>query len=125
MALSTDTRQELTQWLRDQGLPAHASVPPTVSLPSVILVPDSPYLTPNRVGAQLSYQLALRIHCVAAATDNAAGLAAVEALIDQTLTALPTTVNVERVDPPQLDNLGAQGAAYVAEITTTLQVEKG
>jgi len=85
VALSTDTRQELTQWLRDQGLPAHASVPATVSLPSVILVPD----------------------------------------IDQTLTALPTTVNVERVDPPQLDNLGAQGAAYVAEITTTLQVEKG
>ena len=125
MALSTDARQELALLLRDAGLPAFAQMPQTVTLPAVVLVPDSPYLTPTRVGPQLAYQMGLRILVLGQAADNAAGLALIEQLLDDTLSALPGSVLVTRIDPPTLDTLGAQGSAYGSEITAQLHLEGG
>lgn len=122
MALSTDARSEIAELLNLAGIPTWAETPATVSLPSVVIAPDSPYIFPNRIGNHLTYQVNLALKCSAMAADNAAGLATVEALIDDILKALPASVNVTAVNAPSTDDLGAQGNVLTAEILITAQV---
>jgi hypothetical protein len=116
MALTTDTRTEIAAALAMAGLPAFPYVPETVTLPSVVVVPDDPYIVVDRLGPTLNYTVAYVLHVVTQAIDNEAGLSSCEALIDDTLRAIPDGVRVVRVNRPLIDNLGAQGSAYVAQI---------
>lgn len=122
MALTTDARNEIADALRAAGLPAFPYLPATVSLPAVILVPADPYVIPDRIGSTLTYTARFTVSLLAQAIDNASGLAAVEALIDETMGALPDGVLVIRCGPPLLDDLGAQGAAYVADLEISAHV---
>jgi hypothetical protein len=122
VSLSTDARQEIAQLLNAAGIQTWAEAPATVSLPSVVITPDSPYIYPNRVGKHLAYQVNLSLKCSAMAADNAIGLATVEALIDDILKALPASVNVTAVNAPSTDDLGAQGNVITADISITAQV---
>jgi len=122
--LTTQLRLELTDKLRAAGLECYPQVMATLSPPCVVLVPDSPYLEVNRVGQRLAYLVRLRLAVMAQALDGTAGLEAVELLLDAVLRALPSGINVERVDPPTLDTLGAQGSIYVSEVTITTQVKE-
>jgi hypothetical protein len=117
MALTTDARTEIAETLREAGLPAFAYVPPTVSVPAVIVTPDDPYIVTDNIGGTLAYRAAFLVDCLAQATDPAAGLAKVEDLIDSVLAALPSGVWATRVGRPGLDDLGAQGTVYVAQIS--------
>lgn len=126
MALSTDARDEIATALRSAGIEAFPFPPETPTLPSAIVLPDDPYLIPNRVGVGLTYSAAYSVDCLAQALDNEAGLAAVEALIDSVLAALPNGVTPTRVSRPVIESLGAQGNAYVSSIQVTAQLtEKG
>jgi hypothetical protein len=122
VALTTDARVEIAAVLRAAGLPAFEYVPPTVSLPAVIIVPADPYVVPDRIGPTLTYTARFTVSLLAQAVDNASGLAAVEALIDETMAALPDGVLVIRCGPPLLDDLGAQGSAYVADMDISAHV---
>jgi hypothetical protein len=59
---------------------------------------------------------------LAQAIDNESGLAACEDLIDRTMAAMPDGVLVIRCGPPLLDDLGAQGSAYSAEMEISAHV---
>ena len=122
MALTTDARVEIADALRAAGLPAFPYLPPTVSLPAVILVPADPYVVPDRIGPTLTYTARFTVSLLAQAIDNASGLAAVESLIDATMAALPDGVMVIRCGPPLLDDMGAQGVAYVADMDISAHV---
>jgi hypothetical protein len=116
MALTTDARVEITAAFLAAGLPAFPYLPETVSLPAVIITPRDPYIVVDRIGSVLTYTVGLRVSLLAQALDNEAGVAAVESLIDRTLVALPDGISVLSVGPPLIDNLGAQGSAYIAEM---------
>lgn len=122
MALTTEARTEIATALRAKGLPAFPYLPATVSLPAAILVPGDPYVIPDRIGATLTYTARFRLSLLAQALDNESGLIACEELIDATMAALPDGVLVVRCGPPLLDDLGAQGSAYVAEMEITAHV---
>jgi hypothetical protein len=121
-ALTTDARKVITDALAAAGLPAFAYVPATVSLPAVIITPRDPYITPDRVGAILTYTAAFRVSCIVQALDNETALAACELLIDRTITALPDGVRFIRGGPPLMDDLGGQGTAFVAELDVEAHV---
>jgi hypothetical protein len=122
--LTTGARDAIAKALRDAGLPAHSYVPETVSPPAVIVIPDDPYIVVNRLGPRLSYSAAFTVTVMVQALDNEASLALCEAHIDAVLDALPSGVSATRVSRPALDDLGAQGAVYVAEVNVTAQVER-
>lgn len=119
MALTTDARQEIADALNAAGILAFPVVPETLTMPSVVIVPGEPYVIPDRIGPTLAYTASYDLTCVAQAADNAAGLAAVEGMIDAVLAALPDGIRCERVTRPALDDFGAQGAGYVAQIFVT------
>lgn len=124
MALTTDARTEIAAALLAAGLPAFPYIPETVSLPAVMVVPGDPYITLDRIGPTLEYLARFRVFVVVQALDTAAALAANEALLDATITALPVGVSANRVSPPLLDDMGAQGAAMVSEIEVTAHVSE-
>lgn len=119
MALTTDARQEIADALNAAGILTFPVVPETLTMPSVVIVPGEPYVLPDRIGPTLAYTASYDLTCVAQAADNAAGLAAVEGMIDAVLAALPDGIRCERVTRPALDDFGAQGAGYVAQIFVT------
>lgn len=123
-ALTTDARHTIAAALLAAGLPAFPYVPETVTLPAVLIIPADPYIVLDRVGRELTYTANFRVHVVAQALDNATGLALAETLIDATLEALPDGTAATRVGPPLLDDLGAQGSAFVAEIAVSAHVAK-
>jgi hypothetical protein len=122
MALTTDARHEITTAFQAAGLPAYAYLPSTVSVPAVVITPADPYVEHDRIGATLTYTAMFRVSIITAALDNESGLAACEDLIDAVMTALPDGVRPTRVGPPLTDDLGAQGAAYVAEMIIAAHV---
>jgi hypothetical protein len=124
MALTTDARDEICLYLQMANLPAFPSVPETVTLPSIVILPDDPYAEIDRIGPTLKYTTFLTLNIVVQALDNTTGLANAEALIDATLKALPPGVRVTRVSRPLMDDLGAQGSAYVAQINVAAHVEE-
>jgi hypothetical protein len=123
-AASTDARLAITTALKTAGLPAFPYVPKTVSMPAVIVIPDDPYLIPNRVGPVLRMEAKYVVVCVAAAHEAEAGVASCEEMAERAILALPDGVTADRVTRPSLDSIGAQGSVYVAEITITAQVER-
>lgn len=122
MALTTDARKEITAALTAANLPAFPYLPATVSLPAVIITPRDPYVIPDRIGRDLTYTANFRVSMLAQALDNESGLAACEELIDRTMAAMPDGVLVLSVSPPLIDDLGAQGSAYVAEMDVSAHV---
>jgi hypothetical protein len=123
VAQSTEARLAITAALTAAGLPAFPYVPKTVSTPAVIVIPDDPYLIPNRVGSQLSMEVAFVVACIAQGNDTEAAVAQCEALSEAVIVALPDGVWATRVSRPSLDSLGAQGSIYVAEVTVRAQVQ--
>jgi hypothetical protein len=125
VAGTTEGRLALHAALEAAGLPAFPYLPETVSPPCVIVLPDDPYVTPNRIGpGVLRYQAQYVVACVVQATDNETAVTNCEHLIDAVLFALPDGISASRVSRPSLDSLGAQGAIYVAEVTCTAQLER-
>lgn len=125
MALTTEFREEVTASLNAAGMPAFTPAPSTVTIPAVIVIADDPYVIIDRLGPALAYTVAARIMVITPSRDNAAGLAANETLIDDVLAALPDGVMATRISAPLLDDMGAQGTAYVTEIQITAHVKEG
>jgi hypothetical protein len=123
MTETTQARSALAAVLTAAGLPAHAYVPATVTVPAVILRPADPYMIPNRIGRGLRFAMALTCDVITPSLDNEAGLASAEALIESVLGALPDGWNAVRVGKPGVDDLGSQGSVYVTEIDLTAQLD--
>lgn len=122
--LSTQARAELVTLLEGTGRTVHAVPPPVPIPPCLVVVPDSPWMVPNRIGSARNYQLRYRVLVVSDARVNTSAMADAEAAVDAILDALTGKFAVTQVGPPQLTDTGAQGVVQTTEITLTAQVKE-
>lgn len=74
-ALSTDARLELAGLLAAvTGYKVHDVAPNVPIPPCLVIVPDTPWIVPERIGSVLNYRLRLKVLVVVDSRNNAAGL---------------------------------------------------
>ena len=61
MALTTESRELLVTALTGNGYRIYDTVPAVPATPSVVIVPDSPWIRPNRIGSTLNYEVRWRV----------------------------------------------------------------
>jgi hypothetical protein len=123
MALTTTTREELAQVLNlIGGVQAFPTTPPVPPIPGIVIHPDDPYLDVDRLGSRLTYTVNLTITAITQATDINTSLKNAEELVDKVLGQLPAGFLVNRVNAPQLTDMGAQGSAYTTDIAVSAHV---
>ena len=125
MSLATESREVIIAALTGNGYKVYDTVPATPITPSVVCVPDSPWIRPNRLGSNLNYEIKWRILININARVNESATKATEDAIDTLLVALPDTVLVEVINAPQLLSLGAQGTVMSTEISVSMQMKEG
>lgn len=122
--LSTQARAELVTLLESTGRTVHPVAPPVPIPPCLVVVPDTPWMIPNRLGSALNYELRYRVLVVSDARVNASAMADAEAAVEDVLDALTGKFAVTQVGPPQLTDTGAQGVVQTTEISLTAQVKE-
>lgn len=125
MSLATESRELIVAALSGNGYKVYDTVPATPITPSVVCIPDSPWIRPNRLGSNLNYEIRWRILVNINARVNDSAIKATEDAIDTLLEALPNTVLVEVINAPQLLSIGAQGTVMSTEINVTMQMKVG
>ena len=125
MSLATESREAIIDALSGNGYKVYDTVPATPITPSVVCVPDSPWIRPNRLGSNLNYEVRWRILVNINARINDSATKATEDAIDALLVVLPDTVLVEVINAPQLLSLGAQGTVMSTEISVSMQMREG
>lgn len=116
----TSAREQIASDLQTAGLPAYPAPLGTTPVPSIVIQPGEPWISPSSLGKQ-AWAVMLRLSITVPAIDTATSLAAIESLAMATLNALPAGCDVQEVSAPQLQSLGqAQGTVYAAEISLTV-----
>lgn len=119
MALSTEARQALVSALEGNGIRVYDSVPAVPKPPAIVITPDAPWIVPERLGTPLNYQVRWRVLVVISPRNNDAATVDIEDAVDTVLGLIPSTMNVEQVNPPQLNDVGAQGTVLTTEINVS------
>jgi len=119
MALSTEARQALVSALEGNGIRVYDSVPAVPKPPAIVITPDAPWIVPERVGTPLNYRVRWRVLVVISPRNNDAATVDIEDAVDTVLGLIPSTMNVEQVNPPQLNDVGAQGTVLTTEINVS------
>jgi hypothetical protein len=125
VSLATESRELIIDALTGNGYKVYDTVPATPITPSVVCIPDSPWIRPSRLGSNLNYEIRWRILVNINARVNESATKATEDAIDTLLAALPNTVLVELINAPQLLSIGAQGTVMSTEINVTMQMKVG
>jgi hypothetical protein len=123
MALTTDSREALVAAFTGQGLQVYTTVPAVPRPPAVVIVPDSPWITHERGGA-LGYRVRWRVLIVISPRNNEAATLDVENAIDLLLPLIPAGFSWDVVNPPQLNDVGAQGTVYTTEINVSVSMKE-
>lgn len=116
MALSTESREALVTAFSSSGIRVYETVPAVPKPPAVVITPDAPWIIPERVGTPLNYRVRWRVMVVISPRNNEASTLDIEDAVDTLLALVPSTYNVEQVNPPQLSDIGAQGTVLTTEI---------
>jgi hypothetical protein len=124
VSLATESRETIIAALTGHGYKIYDTVPATPVTPSVVCVPDSPWIRPNRLGSNLNYEVRWRILVNINARVNESATKSTEDAIDALLVVLPNTVLVDLVNAPQLLSLGAQGTVMSTEINVSMQMKE-
>ena len=124
MALSTEAREALISAFTGSGLRVYDTVPAVPKPPCIVVVPDSPWLIPERIGSNLNYRARWRVLVVISPRNNEAATLDIEAAVDTILGLIPTGFNVELVNPPGLSDTGAQGTVYTTEISVSAHMKE-
>jgi len=125
MALTTEARELIVTSLTGLGYKIYDTVPTVPVTPSVVIVPDSPWVEPTRIGSTLNYAVRWRLLLNVNVRVNAVAISTTEDALDVLLAALPASVNVASVNPPQLLTLGSQGTVMTTEIQVQIQMKEG
>jgi hypothetical protein len=125
VSLATESREAIVAALTGHGYKIYDTVPATPITPSVVCVPDSPWIRPSRLGSNLNYEIRWRILININARVNESATKATEDAIDALLVELPDTVLVELINAPQLLSIGAQGTVMSTEINVSMQMKEG
>lgn len=123
-ALSTESRQALTAAFSGLGYTVYDVAPPVPKPPCVVVIPDSPWIRPGRIGSALNYEVRWRVLAVVSPRQNAAAQLDTENAVDALLAALPAGYAVELVGAPQLTDVGAQGTVTTTEINVSVQMKE-
>jgi hypothetical protein len=124
VSLATESRETIIAALTGHGYKIYDTVPATPITPSVVCVPDSPWIRPSRLGSNLNYEVRWRILVNINARVNESATKSTEDAIDALLVVLPNTVLVDLVNAPQLLSLGAQGTVMSTEINVSMQMKE-
>lgn len=123
MALTTDSREALVTAFSGQGLQVYTTVPAVPRPPAIVIVPDSPWITHER-GGSLGYRVRWRVLIVISPRNNEAATLDVENAIDALLPLIPAGYTWDVVNPPQLNDVGAQGTVYTTEINVSVSMKE-
>jgi hypothetical protein len=122
-ALVTEAREALVAAFTGQGLQVYTTVPAGPRPPAVVIVPDSPWITHER-GTALGYRVRWRVLIVISPRNNEAATLDVENAIDLLLPLIPAGFSWDVVNPPQLNDVGAQGTVYTTEINVSVSMKE-
>jgi hypothetical protein len=122
-ALSTEAREELVAAFTGNGLKVYTTVPAVPKPPCIVVIPDSPWIQPTRLGSNLNYRVRWKVLVVISPRNNEAATLDVEEAVDLVLGLIPSGYVAELVSPPQLADTGAQGTVYTTEISVTVQMQ--
>jgi hypothetical protein len=122
-ALSTEAREELVTAFTGQGLRVYTTVPAVPMPPCIVVIPDSPWIQPTRLGSNLNYRVRWKVLIVISPRNNEAATLDIENAVDLILGLIPSGYVAELVSPPQLADTGAQGTVYTTEISVTVQMQ--
>lgn len=122
-ALVTEAREALVAAFTGQGLQVYTTVPAVPRPPAIVIVPDSPWITHER-GTALGYRVRWRVLIVISPRNNEAATLDVENAIDLLLPLIPAGFSWDVVNPPQLNDVGAQGTVYTTEINVSVSMKE-
>jgi hypothetical protein len=122
-ALVTEAREALVTAFTGQGLQVYTTVPAVPRPPAVVIIPDSPWITHER-GTALGYRVRWRVLIVISPRNNEAATLDVENAIDLLLPLIPAGFSWDVVNPPQLNDVGAQGTVYTTEINVSVSMKE-
>ena len=121
-ALSTDARLELSGLLATiPGYKVHDVAPNVPIPPCLVIVPDTPWIVPERIGSVLNYRLRLKVLVVVDSRNNAAGLKKLESAVEAVAVAVGDSFIIDQISPPQITDTGAT-AVLVSEVSTTSHI---
>ena len=121
-ALSTDARLELAGLLATVTGYKVQDVAPNVPIPPcLVIVPDTPWIVPERIGSVLNYRLRLKVLVVVDSRNNAAVLKKMESAVEAVVVAIGDTFIIDQISPPQITDTGAT-AVLVSEVSTTSHI---
>ena len=123
-ALSTEARTTLAAALQATGYKIYSVAPAVPVSPSVTIVPDSPWITPRRIGSNLNYEVRFRLLVTINPRKNDRAQVDAETAVDAVLAALPSGFTVSGVGSPTLLDTGAQGTVYSTEIYCSAQMKE-
>lgn len=124
-ALSTEARELLITAFTSSGYRVYDTVPNIPTPPAIVVIPDSPWILPGRLGSNLNYECRWKILIVIKKRQNAAETLDSENAVDTLLGLIPNTFQVTAVNAPQLNDLGSQGIAVTTEINVSIQMKEG
>jgi hypothetical protein len=124
-ALTTEARELLIDAFTSSGYRVYDTVPNIPTPPAIVVIPDSPWILPGRLGSNLNYECRWKILIVIKKRQNAAETLDSENAVDTLLGLIPDTFQVTAVNAPQLNDLGSQGIAVTTEINVTIQMKEG
>ena len=121
-ALATDARDELATLLATvTGYKVHKVAPNAPIPPCLVIVPDTPWIVPERIGTVLNYRLRLKVLVVVDSRNNAAALVKMENAVEAVAVAIGDTFIIDQISPPQITDTGAT-AVLVSEVSTTSHI---
>lgn len=122
-ALATSIREGIATTLTAaQSRKVHAVAPHVPIPPCLVILADDPWMTPNRLGNPLRYELRLKV--LAVVRDNAEGVKALEEAVEAVLSGLAGNFAIREVTAPQSTDIGAQGTVLVSEVKFSIQVKE-
>ncbi len=124
-ALTTESRTALVTAFSGQGLKVYTTVPAVPSPPCIVIAPDSPWVVPERIGSNLNYRVRWRVLVVISPRNNEAATLDIENALDALLPLVPAGFSWDLVNPPQLNDVGAQGTVYTTEISVSAHMKEG
>ena len=122
-ALTTEARLAIASSLTGLGYKVYTTTPPVPIPPSIVIMADSPWVIPERLG-RLSYRTQWRLMVVVNPRKNSAAQLDAEDAVDAILPALPSYVAVSSIGPPVLMDVGSQGSIITVEISVTASMKE-
>jgi hypothetical protein len=123
-ALSTESRTTLAAALTSHGYKIYSTAPAIPITPSIVIVPDAPWITPERIGSNLNYRVRWKLLVVISPRKNDAASIDTENAVDVILGLIPAGFTVDQVGPPALTDLGAQGTVITTEINVQAHMKE-